>query len=834
VPALIPVLAGALGITSPFGLFAFQLGASLVLSGVAQALARKQARGSPTDLLRELQIPTSRPAKRFVYGKTRMAGSWCPGWVVKDGYLYGCVILNSRPSDGTGFKLFADKREVTLIGTVTNFATGATATAAPFVDHLTCWLGLGDQTGPPAQIMTEMGDVTSTDPEKFWPTDRFSNCTVLWVRLLNGDSSDRQERWPRTPPEIEVEMQWSKVWDPRDGAQDADDPATWEWSDNQALCLLDAMRTNPVRQREVRQILLNTFEDAADVADEAVDLGAGGTEPRYRANGFLVWSDTQELLDQIEPLAVAGAGSVISAGGQVGYAAGAWRAPVFTADDVLADRPWQFTRLRSGRDMARAVRCSFVDPAAEYEMSTLLADAVPGGIGTPGGDDAIESIELTFVTSATQAMRIQRITARRRGLQKAMSCVLPPTAFDLMSGAAVTVDLARAGDARNGIYEITQMHPGEWLEDESGVALRLPVTMTEVTEEVYDWATTDEQALYAQGFTPINAAIAMPGAIVATTGTGINLNTGGTVIPRLKFAFDPSTTTSIEGYEWEFAEGSDPYQPGGFIDAAVRDGSGDVFGFLTPNAGATVKIRVRAARGVARSAWREITGVAIAFSVTSAAMTAEPGRVRVTGTGPSPNLSGVKVYRAATGAGFGAAVDVSGVLPVASGAAFNVIAGDATRTNLFTNADFAAGATGWTVATDWSVGSGVATKVAGAANRIITQAPSLTAGDVLRGSFTITAFTAGQFAFRCNGTPAVTGPVESTTGRKVATLTVPTSPTSIGVLGTPAAAGSVDDLLAFVQTPSCLAQGAADFFVVPVSTTGVEGTPSGPFALLIP
>lgn len=72
--------------------------------------------------------------------------------------------------------------------------------------------------------------------------------------------------------------------DPRDPGSDPDDPSTWPYSDNAVLCHLwflmvykgfdYAEKIAPVEQMWI---------DAADIADEAVSLSAGGSEARYRA-----------------------------------------------------------------------------------------------------------------------------------------------------------------------------------------------------------------------------------------------------------------------------------------------------------------------------------------------------------------------------------------------------------------------------------------------------------------------------------------------------------------------------------------------------------------------
>ena len=192
--------------------FFVRLGISLVLSALAAALAPKP---KAPDQKRELQLPMSRPPKRFVYGRNRTYGSPAP-WRVKGAILYGCIIMNSRPSHGGTINLFMDKRACTvtsgaifdfsgngaILGTIEDFPTfGAGNLGNPRV-----WIGLGGQTAPPAVFTTEAS-------EFFQATDGWRGCTVIWVRLDAGANAQRGDRWRAAPPEFEVEMDWSLVWD---------------------------------------------------------------------------------------------------------------------------------------------------------------------------------------------------------------------------------------------------------------------------------------------------------------------------------------------------------------------------------------------------------------------------------------------------------------------------------------------------------------------------------------------------------------------------------------------------------------------------------------------
>jgi hypothetical protein len=573
-------LAGALG----------SIGGALLFSAASRALAGGGQ--SSSDMRQDLRMPRSLPPKRSAYGRCRMPASWLPP-IVKDGVLYGCCILNSRPSDGGDPVIMIDRREVAIGSGLTNFATGASATASPFSGHAKFWLGLGDQTAPPAQIMTEVGDATSTDTAKFWPTDALQGVTVLWVRLVAGDNSSRQERWQSNPPQIDIEMNWSKVWDPRDEDQGPDDPDSWTWSDNQALCTLDAIRTNPIRRRPLAQIMLDDFVLAAGVADEAVPLSVGGSEPRYRLSGFLVWSRGAELLDQLAPMFAAGGGVPRQVGGKVGYLPGKYFAPAVTIGDVLDTNPLRHTSRRPSRDVPDAFRGTFPDPGQEWEDADLSPIAVTSR-NWDGGDDGVQPVQFPLVPYARQAQRLTQIMARQAAQEGRLSCVLPPECLDLVVGARVTVDLG-GDDVRNGVWMVETLNPHAWMNGDGGVAFRLDADLRRDQASVWAWDPADEQELYSAAVLPLDLSLPPP------EGLGFTLNLTG----DLTFHFD--TVVGPGFYEWQIMpDGTGIWQPKPDLTADLAV-SGVITTAATVAAATDIEIRVRSRLGQQASSWVTIT-----------------------------------------------------------------------------------------------------------------------------------------------------------------------------------------------------------------------------------
>lgn len=827
-------VAGSLGFgataATAIGNAVVQFGASFLINSAISAVFGKKPKAQ--DVAADLAQPSTAPSHRFVYGECRATGTPA-GTPVKGEYIYGAWILNSRPSDLSSFSLYLDKREVVLTGNAFDLAgAGATATEDPFSGHCTVWMSRGDHTAPPTAFTTEAPWVDGVRDDLWKATDAWKGRTMIWLKLRAGGSGERQERWPSTPPLVEVEGKWSLICDPRNVLHDQDDPSTWEWTDNHALCVRDALMQNPVRQYRAGQIHPSFDADGPDACDETVTLNSGGSEPRYTCAGTVVWTDG-EIEDQLNPMMISGAADFIRVGGKLGYAAGVYRAPTETMTYLLGDS-FEFPDMIAGSELVNRLRVTYLSPARGYETAELTPWDIPGALTEDGGVPAVKTLDLPFCASATQAMRVRKITGLRLRRQESIQGgTLPPEAFNLVGGATVNIALPAPYDALDGVYEIGGIHPGMDPIGESGeVAMRMPASLVKHSATIYAWTpATDEEAVYNEQYDSTRTGVGLPGALSVDSGGGIDLNTGGTIIPRFLFKFDPASTDA-DYYEWQWRLDGDEYQTGGSIDAENVGGDGKMFFYL--NVASITEphdVRVRTFSQSGRSGFVELTGAIYALDLDGVAGTAGLGFATFTGTGSaSEAANAVRVYYGAEGSAFVDATN-AGTTSVAPGASFTVYAGDQTTTNLFDNADFASD-TIWDKGTGWDISGGKANKT-GTVTASITQALALDAGDVYRFGFTVSGRTAGIIGPRITGTSSVFNVTGSVDGVYALKATAPAAPTAAGFTAANSFDGSIDDVAVFKETPSHLPQGALDFWLVPVTVTGVEGTPSGPITLTI-
>lgn len=824
----------ALGMGATAAGIAANLTGALLFSGISRALAPRQSKPSADDVARELAYPNALPPKRFVYGRARVQGSPAPGWFVDYDrkLLYQCLILNSRPSAGgvwgtDDIQIWIDGRKVNPTGDIYDFnGAGGSSADSPHFEHLNMWLGLGDQSGPPYVIGQEWGTSTGGAADKFWPTDAWARQTVLWVRTRLGKPEERGNRWPSSPPKIEVVMNWSKVWDPRNLAQDRDDPATWAWSENQALCLLDAVRLNPVSKYTLSDAAIASFVTGADIADQLLYTGTGVELRRYRVSYLMAFQDGVEIADILAPLVDAGAGDLAQVGGSVHYIPGAYFAPVATFDDVLTDEPLVYVKFDRANSLPVAVRPIYPAPLSSGEKHSLDPIIVPGQVWD-GGDGRIDGFDLPAVPHSAQAQRLATIRARRLGNQERLTAVFPARAINLRLGARVTLDFP-GPDPRNGVWMVTGRDGQRWQEREDGAvafSVRLELRRDDPAFWVDAVAELDEPAPV---FGVTEVTVAAPGAITAEL---VVNDTGAQVVQEIHLSAAESTSASVTSYRWEYQIDGGGWQAGGVIPAGSVTG-GVVQWVISPAVALAVYDVRLIAVGAGESAPSVVTGISTDLTVTVTAQAGGPGRAEFDLTAPDvAYLAGVRVLRGTT-AEIADAVDVSGLIAVARGASVSVVAGDADAVNAVVNGGFN-DATGWTVPTGWTIAGGKALVDNAGSNVVLSRAATLTAGGTYRWTVTVSDYVDGGGFVRLIGATNASGPTITAAGLHQGVLVAPSSPTAVGYLAGSATTYAIDDFAVVLETPDCLPQGAANFWIVPETQTGTAGAASGPFLLTV-
>lgn len=284
--------------------------------------------------------------------------------------------------------------------------------------------------------------------EGWWTSTRRGRGRCWGAYVMKTDA----KAFPSGPPDMTVILRGKKVYDTRlddtsggTGSHRATDPATWTWTENAALNLVDHYRSEygelqnfvtsfPGRVAPVSFVRWPNVITAANICDETVNLPVIGTESRYKSAGRFFSNDDPRLI--FEQMLEAMSGRAARGSGQLVVYAGAYYAPTvtLTAANLAGDFSLQHTRTRS--QAFDAVRGNYVSATTEYRPTSYPQVVRSGVTGAPVFVDK----DFPFVPSGTQCQRLAQILLNRAIYARRISA--PLDMIGLATGAGHTIALS--------------------------------------------------------------------------------------------------------------------------------------------------------------------------------------------------------------------------------------------------------------------------------------------------------------------------------------------------------------------------------------------------------
>jgi hypothetical protein len=405
------------------------------------------------------------------------------------------------------------------------------------------------------------------------------------------------------PPVVRAVLRGARVWDPRDGGQDKDNPGTWQWSQNPVLIALDYHRhPDGMRLAHLDSVLFTSAaiaEDwipAANICDEAVALAGGGTEPRYQANGGydLPNAAPKDVLGAV--FATCDGQTYQRADGAIGVRVGKTVAPAVA---IGSDRILGYDGFRKGGNAFSAVNeitAQYTSPPNDYQTSDATAWRDEADI-SERGQVLSSNINLYWVSSHSQARRLMKIEMHRRNPE--WSGRIVTNLFGLLAYNERFVNLQIDELGINDNFEITSF------EIDTGAGT-CAIGVSSFDQSAYDWTTGEEgspPAVPAAG--PAMAPLAaptglagssgLPGAVVLAIGDPINL--------VMNWDSDGQEETSARA-QFKLSSADD----GGWLDANVQASNVQAISVMVPS-GYSYDMRVAWQSGTRSSEWTTITGI---------------------------------------------------------------------------------------------------------------------------------------------------------------------------------------------------------------------------------
>lgn len=390
-----------------------------------------------------------------------------------------------------------------------------------------------------------------------------SGCDIVVV--YEADKPDEKHpEWPGGRPRFLFVAKGKKCYDPRldatvpggSGDHRWDDPDTWEWSDNPAVCRYNWVRgvyandqiENPAhllvgRGLSQAEAPPENIIAAANLCDELVN-----DEKRYTFN-CPIYSQ-QPFIEVEEMFAAATGGQIVTREGSVELEPGAAKSVVaeFTDDDLLSgsEVSWnQGVLSEADQEWVNTVIARYVEPTQKYadhaapvirEATYILAD----------GKTREAQITLRGVDNTAQAQRVAQITLRLGRLWGRGSVTLGPRFCEIEDGDWVNwVSPRRFPDApsytktfRVEAYQIDE----KW---------QNTLTLRQINSDVYTDLPLRPDFSDEFEATEPPPDIGPPEADNWTL-SAISLASGGASIPALRFAGNADDDEFVESIIFEY------------------------------------------------------------------------------------------------------------------------------------------------------------------------------------------------------------------------------------------------------------------------------------------
>ena len=255
---------------------------------------------------------------------------------------------------------------------------------------------------------------------------------------------------------------------------------------------------------------------AANTCDEAVNLLAGGTEPRFTINGSFETSEAPASV--IASMNSVMSGSCLYVAGLWGIYPGIWRAPTISLSDSDLRVGFTVQTRLTHRDLYNGVQGTFISPAANWQATAYPSFQSLAYLAEDNNEPLWLTVQLPFTTSGSTAQRLSSIALQRVRRQITIQAQFKLTAYQVQPLDVIQFSHPRFGWV-NKTFEVTActlVYSGDSL---GAPALGVDLTLREVDANIYAWSTANELPITAL------ATTIMPQNSIASPVTGLGVST---------------------------------------------------------------------------------------------------------------------------------------------------------------------------------------------------------------------------------------------------------------------------------------------------------------------
>ena len=610
---------------------AFALGAGLSL--VSRALMPKPDIGTQMGG-QSVMTREAASSRKIIYGRARIGGNvvYLESTGDDNKYLWLVTAIAGHEIDAYEEVWFNDKKIWDGGSYVGNWGS--------YVD-----IGFykGDQTS--ADNASQRGTASLVSNSTKWTDNHKLLGTAYMVVKLTYD----QEQFAQGLPNISTVIRGKKVYDAQKDSTSAyyeeslgvstqreGDASTWQWSQNPALCVRDYLTDTKYGLGEsASNILASSIDTATDVCNEAVDLEAGGTQPRYTIDGVV--DTANSIKANIENMVGSMIGRLVYSGGKFEIHAGEYVAPTVTIDESMMIGEISVQTKQSRRSAYNGVKGVFLSEEDNYILADYPAQ-ISSTYAAQDGDPIYLDMPLPYTINNVRAQRIAQLALRRSRQQESITIPCNLNALKFKIGDNISVTNTRLGYSAK-VFEVVGYSMGF-----SSDQMVVNVDAIETAPSIWSWD-EDEEVFLGAGEVDIydGTSTTAPASITVTADTFISSD--GTSTASFDVSWPDSVDAFVDHYvvEWKVSTDSS------YFSQATKVSPSTIIG-LDPNK--TYDVRVKAVNGLAvSSSYVSAQAVPAADTTapsvpTSISATAGYKSISLAWTNPSEkDFNNVEIYR---------------------------------------------------------------------------------------------------------------------------------------------------------------------------------------------
>lgn len=475
--------------------------------------------------------------QHFVYGEVRKGGtvSFYETTGTDNKFLHQIIVLAGHEINSIQ-QIYINDENVTLDSN--GFVTGDR-----WNSKIRIYYHLGNQTSSTSAFANvsskNLSNTLLADSELTGDDALDSNFVGKGLAYLYVRHEYDREVFANGIPTITAQIRGKKIFDPREASHVSNDPSTWAYSDNAALCIRDFISSEYGLGDD--KIDDTSFAAAANECDEDVTIYDSTTEKRYTINGVV--DASRPVGGVLEDMVPACAGTLFYGAGKWMLKAGAYTTPVktFTDDDFRSSVNLD-TKV-SFRDTFNAVQGTYPSKDNDYITSDYPKISDATYLSADNNEESILDLPLNYTTSTYTAQRLAKLTLLRGRQQMTFTADFGTEAMEVEVGDIVQITHDRYSFSAK-LFEVITWQMA--VSDSGGLVVRM--TLRETAQSAFAWNTSDATAA------TVKATVVPSVTDTATIGQVTATNTGfvdgdGTFVSRVTLDWPDVVGGNFSHYE---------------------------------------------------------------------------------------------------------------------------------------------------------------------------------------------------------------------------------------------------------------------------------------------